>query len=268
MIEPFAGGAIVGLTAAFEGICARVTLVECDPDIAAVWRMILTGEFEWLADQIGEFRITDESVRAVLNGPKELLEHRAFATILRNRVQRGGIMAPGAGLMKEGENGKGLSCRWYPETLKRRILDIRGINGRVRFRQADGMKVLERNASRKDVVFFVDPPYTTAGRRLYRYSEVDHEELFRLMSKVRGDFLMTYDNTTEVRRWASKFGMATQRVAMKNSHHEKMNELLVGKDLSWVKDKTQLAFPEFDPRRPVDLQDARPLGLQPRVPTL
>jgi len=41
---------------------------------------------------------------------------------VKNRVNRGGILAPGAGMIKQGEKGKGLKSRWYPETLKRRIL--------------------------------------------------------------------------------------------------------------------------------------------------
>jgi len=37
-IEPFAGGAIVGLTAGFERLAEHVILVENDQDVASVWQ--------------------------------------------------------------------------------------------------------------------------------------------------------------------------------------------------------------------------------------
>src|SRR5512136_943651 len=40
-IEPFAGGAIVGLTIAFEQLANQVILVERDEQIAAVWQTII-----------------------------------------------------------------------------------------------------------------------------------------------------------------------------------------------------------------------------------
>jgi DNA adenine methylase len=56
------------------------------------------------------------------------LESLAFATIIKNRVNRGGILANGASFIKNGENGKGITSRWYPETLRRRILAIAQVN--------------------------------------------------------------------------------------------------------------------------------------------
>ena len=38
---------------------------------------------------------------------------------------------------------------------------------------------------------------------------------------------MTYDNVKEVRQLADKFGFDTETVAMKNTHHAKMTELLI-----------------------------------------
>jgi DNA adenine methylase len=51
---------------------------------------------------------------------------------------------------------------------------------------------------------------------------------------MRGDFLMTYDNAEEVRALAGRHGFQTKPVAMKNTHHAEMNELLIGRNLDWV----------------------------------
>ena len=90
------------------------------------------------------------------------------------------------------------------------------------------------NAYRADTAFFIDPPYTVAGRQLYRHSELDHKELFKVASTIKGNILMTYDNADGIRELAAEFGLKTKLVAMKNTHHEIMNELLVGKNLDWV----------------------------------
>jgi len=241
-IEPFAGGAIVGLTVAFERLARSVTLIEKDEDVAAVWMTILNvRNGRWLADRIAEFEFTEENVRAALETPRWKLSfrERAFKTILRNRVQRGGILAPGAGVMKIGENGRGLASRWYPETLSRRILAITELRRRITFEQGDGIDAIRRNAPRRDVAFFIDPPYTVAGRRLYTCSDMDHEELFRVIGRVSGDFLMTYDNTAEIRRLAERFGFETRLIAMRNTHNTKMTELLIGRGLDWLQQQGQ-----------------------------
>lgn len=235
LIEPFAGGAIVGITAAFEGLVEKVTLVELDPDVSSVWETILRGNGEKLAAKILTFNPTPTTVKSLLETKPRSSFERAFATIVRNRVQRGGILAPGAGLMKKGENGKGLLSRWYPETLHRRILNIVAIRDRIRFIQGDGAEYIRKNMQKRSSVFFVDPPYTLAGRRLYRYSDVDHRELFSCLNRSAGDFLMTYDDSSEIRSLTVEFRFDCETVAMKNTHNTSMTELLVGKRLDWLR---------------------------------
>ena len=235
LVEPFAGGGIVGLTAGFEGLADHVVLIERDANIAAVWNTILGGQANWLAEKILNFDLTRENVSAVLRKEPGSQRERAFAVILRNRVQRGGIMAEGAGLVKTGENGRGLNSRWYPETLARRIQEIAEVRERFSFMEADGFEVIRRYADDESAAFFVDPPYTVASRRLYLHWQVDHRNLFALLAKSRGDVLMTYDNTREISALASEFDFEFQAIAMKNTHHAKMTELMIGKDLTWLK---------------------------------
>jgi DNA adenine methylase len=234
-VEPFAGGGIVGLSVIFDGLAQQLTLIEKDADVAAVWRVMLNGKGSALADRIMAFQLTSESARAILATKPANLFDRAFTTVVRNRVQRGGILAPGASLMKLGENGRGVLSRWYPETLRRRILGIVGIKSKITFRQGDGIEFLRANKDRTDLVWLIDPPYTVAGRRLYRHSAIDHNALFSLAAELRGDFLMTYDNVPSVLAMAKRHGLDTRQVAMKNTHHAVMSELLIGKNLEWVK---------------------------------
>lgn len=235
-VEPFAGGGIASLTAAFEDLAGHVLMAELDANVAAVWKTVLMGQAEWLARRILEFDLTVENIKAALSSPDggdPPLREKAFLTILRNRVQRGGIMAPGAGLMKTGENGRGIASRWYPETLARRIREIDLARGRLSFLEGDGMALFDQYRAEPECVFFVDPPYTKAARRLYQHWQFDHRRLFERLTECEGDFLMSYDNTAEIADLAQEFGFQQQPVCMKNTHNAEMTELLIGKDLSW-----------------------------------
>jgi len=233
-VEPFAGGAITGLTVAFEQLAEHVLLVELDKDVAAVWQAVLSGKGEALAKKITSFNLTVETAKEVLAAKYRSTLDKAFATILKNRVQHGGIMAPGASLMLKGEKGKGIASRWYAETLAKRIRDIATVRERISFIAGDAFKVIAEHKKEADTVFFVDPPYTIAGGRLYTHSEIDHKKLFKAMAAVKGNVLMTYDDTPEVKGWASEVGLSFTTVAMKSRQHTLKTELLIGRDLSWT----------------------------------
>jgi DNA adenine methylase len=245
LIEPFAGGGIVSLTASAERLAGHVTMVELDEQIAAVWHTIINdGGGPWLAERIVGFNLTDETLRSTLEKKPRSVREKAFQTILKNRTFHGGILAPGSAPLKYGENGKGIKSRWYADTLSKRILEIHAVKERATFIEGDGVEVIRQHAQRTDAVFFIDPPYTVggkrAGRRLYTHSELDHEALFKLAASIKGDFLMTYDDAEGVRELARKHGFDTELVAMKNTHHARMTELLIGINLDWLRsDRTQ-----------------------------
>lgn len=237
-VEPFAGGAIIGLTVAFERLAEKVVLVELDDSVAAVWQTILSDENEWLAQRIEDFELTENSVRKALSETSQSIRDSAFKTILKNRTFHGGILAPGSSLIKFGENGKGISSRWYPKTIAGRIRDIYSIRENIEFVHGDGIASIRELSCNPQNVFFIDPPYTAAGKRagsrLYLHHALDHQLLFSTTSEVTGDFLMTYDNAEALISMSKEHKFETRTIAMKNTHHAVMNELLIGRDLSWV----------------------------------
>lgn len=238
LVEPFAGGGIISLTTAFEKLADGVLLVELDNHIAAVWETILGGDAEWLAKRILAFDLSIENAKAALARKPISRRELAFQTILRNRTAHGGILAEGAGVIKHGENGKGIHSRWYPQTIAKRITNIALISERIRFDHGNAFAALSKFKNDKRAVFFLDPPYTAggkrAGSRLYTHNEIDHAHLFSLCEQLRGDFLLTYDNADEVRTLALRHGFDAKPIAMKNTHHAEMTELLIGRDLGWM----------------------------------
>lgn len=233
LIEPFVGGGIVSLTAAFENLADHITMVELDDEVAAVWEVILNGKNEWLADKILSFELTLENVNKEFSNLNKETKDIAFCTILKNRVFHGGIIAKGSGMLKNGENGKGIASRWYAKTLADRIRAINYIKHKILFLQTDAFKIIEENSENKNTYFFIDPPYTVAGKRLYTHFDIDHENLFYLTSKIRGKFMLTYDDTDEIRALANKYHLDFRTIPMKTTHHLEKNEIIISDNFDW-----------------------------------
>ncbi len=250
LVEPFAGGGIISLTALFEKLVDRVVMVELDEEIAAVWKTVVKGDANWLANRIIDFALTKESVINEISRKHVSLKEKAFQTILKNRTFHGGILAEGSGFLKYGENGKGIHSRWYPKTLARRFNDLTLVSEYIELRQEDGIAVIHEYSEDRNAVFFIDPPYTAggkkAGKRLYRHFDLDHEKLFAACKTIRGDFLMTYDNAEEVKTMARAHGFQMRLIPMNNTHHATMEELVIGKELSWMDQYPAVHEPEIN----------------------
>jgi len=235
LVEPFAGGACIALASVAHNAVSHATFSEIDPDVAATWETILHGEANWLANKITSFRISRKTVKKVLARNPTTRRQRAFRCLLKNRTSRGGVITKGAGLIRKGEDGNGLSSRWYPDTLAMRIIDISALKSKLSFNHVDGFDIIRKYIRRKQAVFFVDPPYTKAASRLYSHWKIDHEKLFATLSRAKGATLMTYDDTDEIRKLAKKYGFSFKRISMHTTHHENKRELMICKSFDWLK---------------------------------
>jgi DNA adenine methylase len=79
--EPFAGEAIVGLTALFEDRVDALSIVELDEAVASVWQAILNGKSKELCQRILSFKINKSAVKQELTSSPSNLADRAFTTI-------------------------------------------------------------------------------------------------------------------------------------------------------------------------------------------
>jgi DNA adenine methylase len=233
LIEPFAGGGIVSLTAAFERYCDSIIMAELDPEVAAVWETMLGNENNWLANKILNFELNIDNINKEFTKENKSIKDVAFCTILKNRTYHGGIITKGSGLLKNGENGKGIASRWYPRTLYDRIRNIDKIKSIIDFRFMDAYDLIESNIDNEEAFFFIDPPYIKAAKRLYTFHDIDHEKLFEKVSRIRGKFLLTYDDDPLVRFFANKYNLLYKIIPMKTTHHLEKNELLITDNINW-----------------------------------
>jgi DNA adenine methylase len=232
-VEPFAGGCSVGLAVAELDLVDRVTLVEIDPDVAAVWEVILNGGAKRLANRIRTFKLDAVSARETLEDRSGDSISRAFRCLLLNRISRGGIMAPGAGWLSRGERNRGIQSRWYPETLARRVESVHALRNKITFVRGDGLEALRAYSKIPNTVAFVDPPYVARGRgaglRLYSYHDVNCEELFNTIRDFSGPAIITYHRSDVVQREAKAAGIDCRTVRMHTAHTVSKRELILHK---------------------------------------
>ncbi len=233
LYEPFAGGGSMSLLAVIEGHVQRAVLLELDHSVASVWQTMLSDDAEWLIDRITSFRVTPERVADVLAERPRKIRTLAFQTLIKNRCRRGGVLAGGAGLLIKGERGNGITSRWYPDTLARRIRLIHQHRERIQFIEGDSMKLLPELLRVRSAAFFVDPPYPKLMqprvKPLYSHFRLNHECLFRELASSDANFLLTYDDSDYVRRLALMHSLHYREIHMRNSNAAMKMELIISK---------------------------------------
>lgn len=236
-IEPFAGGANVGLTMLEKGKVGSLTIVELDKKVCAFWKLTLDDP-DWLIETIREFDPTIENLVIRLKSQPTGYRKLGFQTLLRNRTSRAGVIAGRAGILNRGERNRGPFSRWYPETLIKRIQRIKALRSKITLIAGDGLGHLYARRDKKNDIYFIDPPYSLsqngAGRRLYSHFDIPHEDLLKALSHLTGRYLVTYDANPNVENLAIIHNLKFKKVLMRTSHHAIKHELLISDNLDWI----------------------------------
>lgn len=236
LLEPYAGGATIALTAAAEGLAGTVVIAEADPVMHNFWRHALSPDGR-LPERVAEIT-TEAGLTAVLDTePDGSSEDAALRALVLNRVRHGGVMTRGASVMRSGEGGKGLTSRWYPATLSSRLGEVRELasQGTILLRDGTGEDLIREYSGHGDpgdVAAFLDPPYmatdgTSSGRRLYDHSDVDHAALFFLVQEAGADVLMTYEWSERAVEMAWDHGMYVAFCEMRGNKNTPKRELVI-----------------------------------------
>lgn len=213
LVEPFAGGASIGVMAAVEGRSARVLLGDADPELAAFWSTVVdpvAGErfADWI-ERVEPLAWLDAHPRPG-PGVREPRERTAGRLLLENRIAYGGIRH------RAGRVGNRLA-RWYPGTLAGRVRTICR-SGRASAHESDGLRLL---AAFPCSPAYVDPPYTasagSAGHRLYGVRDVDHVRLAGVLAGREAPLLVSYDDTPETVGLLARAGLETVRIRLQGN---------------------------------------------------
>jgi DNA adenine methylase len=214
VLEPFAGGAVVGLSLLDKNLIRSLVLVEKDPFVAAFWKTALSDSH--FADRVERFRCTRQNVERVCDNPDR---DPAFWTLVKNRCSVGGSLK--GGLMKD------VTSRWNGMVHAAALRQIRRLSSNIKFIEGEGIKVLRDYADDPNAAAFVDPPYAAAGKSLYPQWQVDHAAIFEVLAKWKGLWVMSYDSAPEIKRLLKKHRFVYREAPMRTNKGKVKNELIM-----------------------------------------
>jgi len=157
-----------------------------------------------------------------------------FATFFLNRTNRSGIVSGAGPIGGYDQTGRWkIDARFPREALADRVAWFATQRQRITLSNDDGLQFLRRMAAERgqNTFFFIDPPYVSAGSRLYMnaMSEALHMNLaaFLIGNKDMPHWLVTYDDCTLIR--ASYKEAAIEGLEVKYSLQKKRSagELLI-----------------------------------------
>lgn len=198
-VEPFAGGAGLGLKLLSQGVISRLHLNDLDQGVYAFWKSCIQ-DTSALCEQIINTSVTVEEwhkqhhIYMNPNNGYSALE-LGFATFFLNRTNRSGILTgrPIGGLDQSGKYK--IDCRWNTANLIERIRKVSEMGDYIEVTNDDANNIIERYQNREDILFFLDPPYVVQGKTLYKNSFTieDHTKLSSSLIASDTSWVLTYD---------------------------------------------------------------------------
>lgn len=201
-VEPFAGGASVGLALLLAGKCKELYLNDIDFGIASLFEIIKTAP-DTLIERIRTFQPSESAYKkaqaVIKSGYKDVSPlDAAWNLLVVNRLAFSGI--PRANCMKDP------MARWNPKTLIKRISRICRVSEHIHISCMDACAYIEEMYWLPHTTIFIDPPYREKGKLLYMnfYRDDDHERLSILLDELfknfpGSDILITYDDCEYIR---------------------------------------------------------------------
>lgn len=203
-VEPYAGGAAIGLELLLTDYARNIWLNDIDKSIYAFWYSILNHTKEFLLKvknvplNIEEWH-KQKSIYE--NAESNDLLTLGFASFFLNRTNRSGILTAGPiGGISQSGNWQ-IDARFNREKLCERIERISQYKHRINLSNEDAETFLKNIDLPTRSLVYLDPPYFHKGQRLYKnhYFPSDHERISRLVQKnLPYYWIVSYDDTSEI----------------------------------------------------------------------
>lgn len=207
-VEPYAGGAAIGLELLFHEYVSRIHINDVSRPVYAFWKSILV-DTEAFCRRLSDTPRTVETWKEQKKVFSAQAEHDdltlGFAAFFLNRTNRSGIFNAGVigGLDQSGPWK--IDARFNASELMHRVVSIARMRDRISLTCQDALTFLKAGVSRwpDKTLVYLDPPYYVKGRELYYdyYRHEDHEEIARFVingiDKQR--WIVSYDNVDAVR---------------------------------------------------------------------
>jgi DNA adenine methylase len=207
--EPYAGGASVALALLFENYVRQIHINDADPAVHAFWHSAVAHT----DDLCRLIRDTKPTVsewkrqRAIYSlGRRAARLQLGFAAFFLNRTNRSGIIGSAGIIGGQNQDGKWkINARYNRVELAARVERIAKFRDRIVVTGIDASIFLSRASQLlpAESLIYMDPPYYLKGeRRLYAnyYEPDDHAEVAEAVSRLRCNWLVSYDRVPQIRQ--------------------------------------------------------------------
>jgi DNA adenine methylase len=208
-VEPYAGGAEVGLSLLLLEYASHIYINDISKPVYLFWKAVL-NDTDTLCRRVSDKKVTPEEWKRQRNVLCNFRDHSrvavAFATFFLNRTNRSGIIHSGGMIGGNDQTGEWkLDARYNKRELISRIEAIASYSNRIRVFNKDA-EVFLRSLLPKlpsQTLVFLDPPYFQQGHSLYEnhYQPEDHVRLAGTVRKnLRRNWIISYDNRPQIRK--------------------------------------------------------------------
>lgn len=207
-VEPYAGGAAIGLELLMGEYVSRIHINDISRPIVSFWTSVLTQTDE-LVRLIKDTRLTVRSwdrQKKVFTHPDDHDDLKlGFATFFLNRTNRSGILNGGIIGGRDQTGQWKIDARYNAAELANRVETIARMSSRISVSREDALVFLKKRlpALPRKTLVYLDPPYYAKGKDLYYdfYEHADHEKIATFvrtrMSKV--NWIVSYDDVAAIR---------------------------------------------------------------------
>lgn len=209
-VEPFAGGASVGLSLLETGVVQELILNDLDFGIYSLFETILK-DVDWLIDEIETLDLSHDDFyhhRSIVKHKYKGCSQReaALSMLITNRLAYSGICKANSMGGKHGTKEMLLS-RWNPKELVKRIKKIHSMRDCITVLNKDALEVIEEYYWDDKTAILCDAPYFLKGEQLYNhyYLNNDHQNLSALLESLfqgmpGAHMIVTYDEHEFIRK--------------------------------------------------------------------
>lgn len=213
-VEPYAGGAAIGLGLLFTKQVREITINDLDRSVYAFWESVMTHADE-LCQKIRRTEVNLKSWKSAKDTQRNKTHadiiDLGFSTFFLNRTNYSGIINGGilGGKRQNGSNK--MDCRFNKDALIKRIIQISEYKNQIHVHNKDAMELVEclSNQHNKDnILYYFDPPYYSKGAYLYmnHYQKSDHQKICNVIKKItHAKWIVSYDNVSEITQCYSGF---------------------------------------------------------------